>query len=156
MGLGAMPIECSSFKLRGHACASVIRKVRVLLDKCGEKCAGIASALLLIFCVDLRAQLPEGVKAATDGTTNVEKATQPKDTAEMQSKMVRAIEILRDECVSCHRSGKSKGGLILTGEERLRAGASPVLRLLRASRRRVCFSPCSRRMATRICPRKSS
>lgn len=122
MGLGAMPIQFSSLKSLRRYHASVTRTSRVRLDKCGKKCAGIASALLLIFCVDLRAQLPEGVKAATAGTTNVEKATQPKDTAEIQSKMVRAIEILRDECVSCHRSGKSKGGLILTGEERLRAG----------------------------------
>jgi len=36
--------------------------------------------------------------------------------------VVAALEVLRDECVSCHRAGKSKGGLKLTSLESLRAG----------------------------------
>jgi WD40 repeat protein len=35
-----------------------------------------------------------------------------------------ALSILRDECVSCHRPGKSKGGLKLTTLEFLKAGAA--------------------------------
>lgn len=90
--------------------------------KWSNRCAKIACAVLLVFCVDSRAQSPEGVKVAPAGIPSAEKPMQLKDAGEVQAKADRAIEILRDECVSCHRSGKSKGGLILTGEDRLRAG----------------------------------
>lgn len=41
----------------------------------------------------------------------------------------RAMEVLRDECVACHRAGKAKGGLKLHSPEGLNAGgeAGPVI-----------------------------
>jgi mono/diheme cytochrome c family protein len=41
----------------------------------------------------------------------------------------RAMEVLRDECVACHRAGKAKGGLKLHSPEGLKAGgeAGPVI-----------------------------
>jgi WD40 repeat protein len=85
-------------------------------------CVKILCVLLFFVCVDLRAQSSDGVKVAPAESTGAEKSTQLNDAGEIHSKAVRAIEILRDECVSCHRSGKSKGGLILAVEDRLRAG----------------------------------
>ena len=43
---------------------------------------------------------------------------------------VAALEILREECVACHRPGKSKGGLKLSTEEGLKKGgeSGPVLK----------------------------
>jgi WD40 repeat protein len=94
----------------------------LMFGNCRSGCIEIACALLLIFCVDLRAQSTDGLKAVPAEIPSAEKSIPLKESGEVQSKAERAIEILRDECVSCHRSGKSKGGLILTGEDRLRAG----------------------------------
>ncbi len=47
----------------------------------------------------------------------------------------RAMEVLRDECVACHRAGKAKGGLKLHSAEGLKAGgeAGPVITTGKAS-----------------------
>jgi WD40 repeat protein len=120
--LGAMRFNFSPLALRGDDRAGVIRLTHWLLGKRGEGAAKIACVLFLILCIDAHARSPDGVNVAPSGITDAEKSIQLKDAGDTHSKAVRAIEILRDECVSCHRSGKSKGGLILTAEDRLRAG----------------------------------
>jgi len=54
------------------------------------------------------------------GSSPVEKIAQP--AAKPNPVVEAALEVLRDECVSCHRAGKAKGGLKLVTAEDLKAG----------------------------------
>jgi mono/diheme cytochrome c family protein len=56
-------------------------------------------------------------------------ATQTPAAVQTHPTAAPALEVLRDECVACHRTGKSKGGLKLGTEQGLKAGgeSGPVL-----------------------------
>lgn len=96
------------------------RVLRALIQNCSFQ--AVLLWVMIIACGGVHAQTPDGVALSTTTAQNDEKAGRPVEGVEVQKIAVRALEILRDECVSCHRPGKSKGGLILTREERLLAG----------------------------------
>ena len=78
--------------------------------------------VLLVVCGGVHAQTSNGVVSSGTAVQAEEKAKQSVAGADVSVVASRALEVLRDECVSCHRLGKAKGGLILTREDRLRAG----------------------------------
>lgn len=106
--------------LYGGCCESTPRIFCALIQKYFLQ--PVLLLVITIACGGLHAQAP----IRTDLSANVvqpnEKVVQPIGGDEVSKVAARALEILRDECVSCHRPGKSKGGLILTREDRLQAG----------------------------------
>ncbi|NBV34647.1 MAG: hypothetical protein EBR81_12880, partial [Proteobacteria bacterium] len=70
--------------------------------------------LLSFFPGDILAQAP-----ALDQTPATTPSPAP---AETHPTTAAALEVLRDECVACHRTGKSKGGLKLGTEQGVKAG----------------------------------
>ena len=83
---------------------------------------------MVVFPLGLRgllAQEPQPPPASSASSS-----PQPAQAASKPSMLVaEALEVLRDECVSCHRPGKAKGGLKLSSQEGLLAGgeSGPVL-----------------------------
>ena len=49
-------------------------------------------------------------------------AAEPPAAAEANASAAAALEVFRDECVACHRTGKAKGGLKLETLEAIKAG----------------------------------
>ena len=98
----------------------VPRVLRALIQNCALRV--VLFLALIIGCGNLHAQTLGGAASSVTIAQSDEQAAQPAGGIEVHKVATRALEILRDECVSCHRPGKSKGGLILTREERLQAG----------------------------------
>ena len=71
-------------------------------------------ALLSFFPGDVLAQAPTAAQAPATTPAPAPAETHPTTAA--------ALEVLRDECVACHRTGKSKGGLKLGTEQGVKAG----------------------------------
>jgi len=80
---------------------------------------------LLAFMTSLNGQTPDGAQPES-GTKTV-----PADSPSTSDPVVvSALEILRDECISCHKPGKTKGGLRLNTADGLKAGgeSGPVIK----------------------------
>jgi len=96
------------------------------------------------------AKLALAIAAALPGTSQAEAG----DAALAR----RAMHLLRDHCVRCHNTKKTKGDLNLTGRAlALKGGGEgPALLPGQAAERRATCSSFSTPTATPTCPRKSS
>lgn len=82
----------------------------------------LAFALLGLFApsIPVAAQSPETVQPSAPLASP--EAVSPHATAAQNPLSVAALEVLRDNCVACHRPGKVKGGLRLHTEDDLKKG----------------------------------